>query len=185
MAQLRIFTGIVLVVAGASWTADAWAADSQPPKAAPAAAASTPTPCTDAWSFVATDCTLTWHGITVYGTVDAGFGWQSHGAPWDSRSAVGASYLIQKQNRGPRCSLAPNGLSNSTIGIKGTEPIGGNFSFVFALDAGFDPYSLRFSDGPGSIAANAGVARGSGARMVDLEEGHFRSACRGPKARRH
>ena len=81
MAKLRIFTGIVLVVAGASWTAGAWAADSQPPKAAPAAAASTPTPCTDAWSFVATDCTLTWHGITVYGTVDAGFGWQTHGAP--------------------------------------------------------------------------------------------------------
>jgi predicted porin len=48
-------------------------------------------------------------------------------------------------------------LSNSTIGIKGTEPIGGNFSFVFALDAGFDPYSLRFSNGPGSVAANAGT----------------------------
>jgi hypothetical protein len=121
MAQLRIFTGIVLVVAGASWTADAWAADSQPPKAAPAAAASTPTPCTDAWSFVATDCTLTWHGITVYGAVDAGVGWQSHRAPWDSRSAVGASYLIQNQNRGPRWGLAPNGLSNSTIGIKETS----------------------------------------------------------------
>src|SRR5258705_6966266 len=28
---------------------------------------------------------------------------------------------------------------------------------VFALDAGFDPYSFRFSNGPGSIAANAGV----------------------------
>ena len=27
------------------------------------------------------DDTLTWHGITVYGTVDAGFGWQTHGAP--------------------------------------------------------------------------------------------------------
>ena len=35
--------------------------------------------------------------------------------------------------------------------------IGGNVSVVFALDAGFDPYSLRFSNGPGSIAANAGI----------------------------
>src|SRR3981081_1437386 len=43
------------------------------------------------------------------------------------------------------------------MGIKGTKPIGGNFSVVFALDAGFDPYSFRFSNGPGSIAANAGV----------------------------
>jgi predicted porin len=47
-------------------------------------------------------------------------------------------------------------LSNSTIGIKGTKPIGENVSVVFALDAGFDPYSFRFSNGPGSVAANAG-----------------------------
>jgi hypothetical protein len=32
-----------------------------------------------------------------------------------------------------------------------------NFSVVFALDAGFDPYSFRLSNGPGSAAANAGV----------------------------
>ena len=60
-------------------------------------------------------------------------------------------------NRSPIWSLAPNALSNSTIGIKGTEPIGGDISLVFALDGGFDPYSFRFSSGPGSIAANAGV----------------------------
>src|SRR6266478_1633667 len=154
MAKLRISTGIVLVVAGASWMGDAWAADSQPPKTA---AASTPKACTDPWSFIATDCVLSWYGITVYGTVDIGVGWQTHGAPFDPRSAVGASYLIQKQNRSPRWSLAPNALANSTIGIKGTKPIGENFSVVFALDAGFDPYSFRFSNGPGSVAANAGV----------------------------
>jgi predicted porin len=47
-------------------------------------------------------------------------------------------------------------LTNSTIGIKGTQPIGGDFSAVFAVDAGFDPYSLQLSNGPGSVAANAG-----------------------------
>jgi predicted porin len=160
MTKLGISTGIVLAVAGVSCAVDAWAADSTPTKAAPtapAAATSAPKPCTDAWSFVATDCQLTWQGITVYGTIDAGVGWQSHGAPFDIRSAVGASYLIQKQNRSPRWSLAPNALTNSTIGIKGTKPIAGDFSAVFALDAGFDPYSLRLSNGPGSVAANAGV----------------------------
>src|SRR5882762_2525730 len=147
----------MLAAAGASCEVEAWAADIMPMKAPPAGAASAPKPCTDGWSFIATDCQLTWQGITVYGTIDAGFGWQSHGAPWDPRSAVGASYLIQKQNRSPLWSLAPNALTNSFIGIKGTEPIGGNLSVVFALDAGFDPYSLRFSNGPGSIAANAGI----------------------------
>jgi predicted porin len=167
MTKLGISTGIVLAVAGASCAVDVWAADIMPMKAPPAAAASAPKLCTDAWDFIATDCQLTWQGITLYGTIDAGVGWQSHGAPFDPRSAVGASYLIQKQNRSPIWSLAPNALSNSTIGIKGTEPIGGNFSVVFALDAGFDPYSFRFSNGPGSVAANAGVPQNQATAYSD------------------
>jgi hypothetical protein len=44
-------------------------------------------------------------------------GWQSDGAPFDSQSAVDASYLIQKQNRPPPRSLGPDTLSNFTIGL--------------------------------------------------------------------
>jgi predicted porin len=157
IAKLGIFAAVILAAAGASCEVEAWAADVVPTKASAATAASAPKPCTNAWDFIAADCQLTWQGITVYGMIDAGVGWQNHGAPLDPRSAVGASYLIQKQNRSPLWSLAPNALSNSFIGIKGTEPIGGSFSVVFALDAGFDPYSFRLSNGPGSIAANAGV----------------------------
>ena len=65
--------------------------------------------------------------------------------------------MIQKQNNAPLWTLAPNALTNSTIGIKGNEPIGGNISVVFDLDAGFDPYSFRFSNGAGSVAENAGL----------------------------
>src|SRR5260370_27114353 len=100
---------------------------------------------------------MSWQVIHIYGSGDGGGGWQSHSAPLDPRSAPGASYRIEKINRSSRWSLAPNALSTSTIGIKGTEPIGGTFSAVFAVDAGFDPYSLRLSNGPGSLAANAGV----------------------------
>jgi hypothetical protein len=32
-----------------------------------------------------------------------------------------------------------------------------DFAVVFDLDAGFDPYSLQMSNGPGSIATNRGV----------------------------
>src|SRR3982074_3231239 len=152
MAKLGIFAAVILAAAGVSCAVEAWAADVVPTGGSAATAASAPKPCTDGWSFIAPDCQLTWRGITVYGTIDAGFGWQSHGAPWDPRSAVGASYLIQKQNNSALFGPAPNELTNSSIGIKGTDTIGGNVSVVFALDAGFDPYSLRFSDGPGSIA---------------------------------
>ena len=64
---------------------------------------------------------------------------------------------------------APNALSQSSIGIKGTGPIGGNVSLVFAVDAGFDPYSFRFADGPGSVAANAGIP-------LDLQTAHADSS---------
>src|SRR3981189_2872640 len=98
MAKLGIFAAVILAAAGVSCAVEAWAADIMPVKAA---AASAPKPCTDGWGFISTDCQLTWQGITVYGTIDTGFGWQSHGAPWDPRSAVGASYLIQKQKNSP------------------------------------------------------------------------------------
>ena len=147
---------MILAAAGASCEVEAWAAD-VPTGASAATAASAAKPCAGLWDIIDTSCQLTWQGITVYGAIDAGVGWQSHGAPLDLRGPPGASYIIQKMNRSPIWSLAPNALSNSTIGIKGTEPIGGDTSLVFALDGGFDPYSFRLSSGPGSIAANAGV----------------------------
>src|ERR1700722_8696831 len=158
MAGLGICSAVLTFV-GTLSAADAWAADVTPTKVPPATTtpAAAPRACTDPSDFFTTDCQLTWQGITLFGIVDTGVGWQSHGAPFDPRSAVGSSYLIQKQNGGPIWTLAPNALSNSTIGIKGIEPIGGNFSVVFDLDAGFDPYSPQFSNGAGSIAASNGI----------------------------
>jgi predicted porin len=146
----------MLASAGASCEVDAWAADIIPTMAS-ATAASAPKPCTSLRDFVTTNCQLTWLGITVYGTIDVGGGWQSDGAPFDPRSVAGASYRIRRMNRSPLWSLAPNALSQSSIGIRGIEPIGASFSFVFAVEAGFDPFSFRLSNGPGSAAANAGV----------------------------
>jgi predicted porin len=100
---------------------------------------------------------LTWYGVTIYGTIDVGGGWQSHGAPFSPISSVGASYLISKEGRASLWGLAPNALSQSTIGVKANEPIGGGWSFLFDLDAGFDPYSLRLANGPGSQYANINV----------------------------
>jgi predicted porin len=164
--QSSAFFAAAIIVAG-SCCGVASAADVASTGPPAAAAASAPKACTDGWGFIATDCQLTWRGITVYGAIDAGFGWQSHGAPWDPRSAVGASYLIQKQNNSALWGPAPNALTNSFIGIKGTEPIGANVSVVFAWDAGFDPYSLKFSDGPGSVAANAGIPQNQATAYSD------------------
>ncbi len=163
MTKLGIFVATILAAAGAASGVEAWAADDAAGKASsatasPATAASTPKTCTGVWDFIETDCQLTWYGITIYGAIDAGFGWQSHGAPLDPRSPPGSAYIVQRYSRSSsRWDVAPNGLQNSFIGIKGNKPIAGNTSLVFALDAGFDPYSFRFSSGPGSAAHNAGV----------------------------
>jgi predicted porin len=159
MTKLRILAALILGVAGVACALDAWAADIMPIKAKPpaAASASEPAPCTDFRDFVATNCQLTWQGITVYGTLDVGGGWQSHGAPFDPQFTTGASYYIQKMNRSAMWAPAPNAMSQSNIGIKGNKLIGGDVSAVFAWDSGFNPYSLRLANGPGSMYANAGI----------------------------
>ena len=60
-------------------------------------------------------------------------------------------------SRGGAWQLAPGGLSQSNIGIKGAEKIGGDWKFIFQLEAGFDPYSLELSNGAKSIFGNLGV----------------------------
>src|ERR1700716_2632970 len=150
-------TGSLLLLATCS---QASAADDMVTKAAPAAstkAPSQPATCTSLEDFVVTSCPLTWNGITVYGTIDGGVTWRSHGAPFNGTSAVGVDYLIQKYSNRPRWDLAPNGLTQSNIGIKGKEPLAPGWNFIFDLQAGFDPYSLHLANGPHSVAQNAGI----------------------------
>jgi predicted porin len=161
MKKFGVCAAMILGIAGATCSADAWADNimvtKTPPPAAAPASPPPPVPCDSLWNFVTTACPLTWYGITVYGTIDVGGGWQSHGTPFSPTSAPGQDYLVQKASNRALWGIAPNGLSQSNIGVKGNEPIGAGWSFVFDLEAGFDPYSLRFANGPGSIAQNVNV----------------------------
>ena len=167
MRSSALFAAVFLATGGASCALQARAAD-LPPTEPPAKAATKSKTCTDGWTFISTDCELTWQGITIYGAIDAGFGYQTHGAPWDPRSSPTASQLIQKQNNNAIWGPAANSLTNSFLGIKGTKSIAGDFSAVFALDAGFDPYSWKLTDGPGSVAANAGIPQNLATAYADL-----------------
>ena len=126
-------------------------------KAPPLVTPAIPATCTGVSQFFLTDCVLSWYGISVYGAVDVGGGYQTHGAPFNGYYPQGASYSIQKMNRQAMWGLAPGGLSASNIGIRGAEPIGGDWKFIFQLEAGFDPYSLQLSNGGSSLFENRGV----------------------------
>jgi hypothetical protein len=78
--------------------------------------------CSTFQEFLLTGCQLSWYGVRLYGTIDVGYGYQTHGAPWDPFFASGASYFLQKMNRSSMWTLAPNGLSQSNLGIQIKEP---------------------------------------------------------------
>src|ERR1700733_8437186 len=73
--------------------------------------------CTSFEDFRDTDCSLTWHGITVYGAFDIGTGWVSHGTPPNGVNYEGES-LVNKNGNSSRFLIAPNNLSQTGLGIK-------------------------------------------------------------------
>ena len=147
-------SAFVLTVPLSSAMADDMTTKAPPP---PVAQTSSPVSCSSLWDFVATACPLTWQGVTVYGTIDTGVSWQSHSAPFNGRSSFGVNYLISKNSNRSLWLPGPNGMSQSNIGIKGNEPLGSDWSFIFDLQADFDPYSLQLANGSHSVAQNAGV----------------------------
>jgi predicted porin len=142
----------MLLGAGGAFAADL---DTMPTKA-PVYKAPASTTCTSIMDFFTTACQLSAYGVRLYGTVDVGFGYQTAGAPFDKFFPTGASYFLQKMNRQAMWGLAPNGLSQSNIGLQVVEPIAGGWKFVGQYDAGFDPYSFQWASGPGSLADNIG-----------------------------
>lgn len=105
------------------------------------------------------DSSLTWNGITLYGIVDIGLQYQTHGAPISDYFPGGTESVIQKNSNASVTGLVGNNLSQSRIGLAGLEPIpGGDFSFVFRLETFFNPQSGNLSDGPKSLVLNNGKA---------------------------
>jgi predicted porin len=100
------------------------------------------------------DCPLAWNGITLYGRFDYGAGYESHGAPFNGNYANGVNTLIKKNGRVSHVTIAPNGLGQSFVGLKGKEPIASDWSLIFNFQNGFDPYTLQRANGPKSLVQN-------------------------------
>jgi len=104
---------------------------------------------------------LTYYGVTLYGTVDVGAAWQSHGTPRDRDFAPGLEYMVSKNSNHSVRSVASNGLSQSRIGLSGNEEFLDGYAAIFKLEAGFDPLSLHLSDGLKTMAYANGVSNGN------------------------
>ncbi|HEY3849364.1 MAG TPA: porin [Steroidobacteraceae bacterium] len=144
------------------------AADLPTVEPAPAAPPS-PAACASFHDFVATGCSLTWNGITIYGTYDVGVGWVSHGLPENGYNYEGES-LVNRNASGSRFVLAPNNLSQTGLGIKGKIQFMDDWYAVFNASTGINPQSGQLANMAATNTTNNGLPRnaysiaGDGAR---------------------
>jgi hypothetical protein len=83
---------------------------------------------------------LTWHGMTVYGAYDVGFGWVSHGLPENGYNYEGAS-LVNRNGYEHRFVLAPNNLQQTGFGVRGKIEFTPGWYAVFNASTGLNPQS--------------------------------------------
>ena len=105
-----------------------------------------------------TDDSLTYHGITLYGIVDLGLQYQTHGAPISDYFPGGSSDIVQPNSNHSTLGVTPSNLSQSRIGLQGIEPLYEDWSAVFKLETFFNPQSGEISDGLKSLVQNNGRA---------------------------
>jgi predicted porin len=106
----------------------------------------------------AADDSLTWHGITLYGTVDIGLQYESHGAPFSNYYTPASTNIIQKSGHESVFGATGSNLSQSKIGLRGFEPIVGDWSGVFAVETWFNPQAGELANSLKSLIVNNGVS---------------------------
>ena len=127
---------------------------------------STPDACASGHEFATTDCTLTWHGITLYGAYDVGVGWVSHGLPENGYNYEGAS-LVNRNGYQHRFLIAPNNLSQTGLGIRGKEEFLHGWYVVFNASTGINPQSGLLANASATDTINNGLPRGGYSYAID------------------
>ena len=96
--------------------------------------------------------------FTVYATIDVGLGYEFNGAGFNGYWNNGVSNIITKQStHGPQWLWTPNGLSQSVVGIKMSQPLwNSGWSMIGTFETGFDPYSGELAWAQRAQAQNNG-----------------------------
>lgn len=113
---------------------------------------------TGAFAADSTDDSLTWYGVTLYGTVDVGYTYSTRSVPLNDYFTTGMEYLIQKNSNRKISTIAENAMSQSKVGLRGTREFYDGWSGIFKLETAFNPASGEITDALHSMAQNNGVA---------------------------
>ncbi|MDE2136343.1 MAG: porin [Gammaproteobacteria bacterium] len=109
-------------------------------------------------------------GVTLYGTIDIGYAYQSHGVPQNAELPGGLEYQAFTTTRnfgGSVSTVAQSGMEQSRIGVRVLEPIAPDWNLVGAVDSGFNPLSGHFTDACGSFVSNGGLKQGQQTANAD------------------
>jgi len=109
-------------------------------------------------------------GVTVYGTIDVGYAYQSNGAPLSSQLPGGLEYqsfTTTRNFQGSQSTVAESGLEQSKIGVRVSEPIAGDVTLTAVAETGFNPLSGQLTDACASLANNAGKKQGDQTSNAD------------------
>ncbi len=113
------------------------------------------------------DSSFTWNGITLYGIVDIGVQYQTHGVPASDYFPAGTEAIILANSNGSVTAVTPSNLSQSRIGLSGKEPLVGDWSGVFRFETFFNPQSGNISDALKSQVLNNGRPAATQTTNVD------------------
>jgi predicted porin len=102
------------------------------------------------------DDSLTWHGITLYGVIDLGLQYDTHGAPFSDYRPAASANIVQKNSRQSVFGVTPSNMGQSRVGLQGNEPLYGDWSAVFQIETFFNPQSGQIADALKSLTVNNG-----------------------------
>src|SRR5271166_2097514 len=105
---------------------------------------------------ITSDDALTWHGITLYGVIDIGLQYDTHGAPFSDYRPAASANIVQKNSRESVTGLTPSNMGQSRVGLQGLEPLSGEWSALFQAETFFNPQSGDIADSLKSLAVNNG-----------------------------
>ncbi|MGO8954105.1 MAG: porin [Rhodomicrobium sp.] len=104
--------------------------------------------------------TISWHGVTIYGTVDVDYAYQTNGRPNGSivSDLEYTPFMPTRNYTGQQMStITANALEQSKIGVKIEENIGYGWEAIGKTETGFNPMTGELSDGCSSFVQNAGI----------------------------
>ena len=104
--------------------------------------------------------TLSYKGVTLYGTIDVGYAYQTAGVPVSSTFFPGLNWRTNGTGFQPISTLTNNAASLSEVGVKVEEALGMGFVAIGKAGTAFNPISGELADACKSMvqAANGSKA---------------------------